>query len=54
LNYKTNSAAQINPEAEKSWWKFWNKWFLNGPSEVRYSLVAPNCSVVLAILFVRH
>ena len=25
LNYKTNSAAQINPEAEKSWWKFWGK-----------------------------
>jgi len=23
LNYKTNSAAQINPDAEKSWWKFW-------------------------------
>jgi outer membrane protein assembly factor BamD len=23
LNYKTNSAAQINPESEKSWWKFW-------------------------------
>jgi outer membrane protein assembly factor BamD len=25
LNYKTNSAAQINPESEKSWWKFWAK-----------------------------
>lgn len=25
LNYKTNSAAQINPVNEKSWWKFWDK-----------------------------
>jgi outer membrane protein assembly factor BamD len=25
LNYKTSSAAQITPEVENPWWKFWGK-----------------------------